>query len=107
LKTNREAVPATAKIVLSFEATEEPEGFYTLPPTIPFVIKLFLYLIDQDQWKSLFAKEQASKVRLPFFLLGLFTDVPNSLLGQNLTMRRRLSAKAHTAALDLTKRANT
>jgi hypothetical protein len=75
LKTNREAVPATAKIVLSpYDATEEPEaeGFYTLSPTVLFVIKLILYLVDQDQWNHLFAKEHAAKVRVLFFLRGLY-----------------------------------
>ncbi|KIM46105.1 hypothetical protein M413DRAFT_16853 [Hebeloma cylindrosporum] len=44
LKTNREAVPATAKIVLSdpCDASEETEG-------------------NQDQWDNLFAKERAAK----------------------------------------------
>lgn len=58
LKTNRDAVPATAKIVLSpYDATEEPETEG-----------------DQEQWKNLFAKEYAAKVRDFFFcfLHGLY-----------------------------------
>ena len=62
LKTNREAVPATAKIILSpLEAYEEAEGVYTLFALL-FIIKISLYLADQDKWNSLFAKEYAAKV---------------------------------------------
>jgi len=44
---------------------------FILSRPVLFVIKLTLYLVDQDQWKDLFAKEHAAKVRILFFLRGL------------------------------------
>jgi hypothetical protein len=76
--------------------------------TLLFVIYILLYSADQDQWKTLFAKEHASKVRdsPPYLVCVGLIDTSNSLLGRNLIARRKLSAKVHMAALDSTKKAN-
>ena len=65
--TNREAAPATAKLMLkrSFE-DDDSEGM----PLLFYITAISHFIFDAEYEKILFAKEHAAKVRNYWFTLG-------------------------------------